>query len=512
MRPKSRESIDFLLLDKDQKPLVVVEAKKESINPLSAKEQARNYAHGKDTRFVILSNGNIHYFWDTEYGNPEEISRFPTQESISQYKKYEPNPEKFTQTEIDENYVLATQKPTYANDPEFINKATRGEYLKSNNFAQLRPYQVQAVQTLQETAGNGATRFLFEMATGTGKTLVAAALIKLFLKSGNARRVLFLVDRLELERQAQNAFQEYLGRDYPSVIYKEHRDSWRNARIVVSTIQTFLSGDRYRKEFSPTDFEFVISDEAHRSIGGNSRAVFEYFVGYKLGLTATPKNYLRGFDADDPRTQREYERRLLRDTYKTFGCEPGQPTFSYDLEQGADEGYLIKPTVADARTDITTQLLSDRGYAVYTTTESGEKVYGRRDYERTVFNEATNFAMCKILLDKGLYDPVAKELGENLFGKTIAFAVSQDHAARLTQILNELASEKWPDTYGKSNFSRGQSNFAKQVTSQVATAQQMTLNFANNRGEQVSSPDWLRFQRNTCMRYRRYDDDWLRLS
>ena len=483
-------AIDFLLLDKDQKPLVVVEAKKESINPLSAKEQARNYASNKDARFIILSNGNLHYLWDTKHGNPKEISRFPTQESISQYKKYEPNPEKFTQTEVDENYVVATQRPTYAADPEFRNEATRDEYLKSNNFAQLRPYQVQAVKTLQAAAGNGATRFLFEMATGTGKTLVAAAIIKLFLKSGNARRILFLVDRLELERQAQNAFEDYLGKDYRSVIYKQNRDSWGSARIVVSTIQTFLSGDRYRKEFSPTDFEFVISDEAHRSIGGNSRAVFEYFVGYKLGLTATPKNYLRGFDADDPRSQREYERRLLRDTYKTFGCEPGQPTFSYSLKQGANAGYLIKPTVSDARTDITTQLLSDEGYAVYTTTENGEKVYGRRDYERTVFNRETNVAMCKTLLDNGLYDPVAKELGVELLGKTLVFAVSQDHAARLTQILNELAWEKWPKTYGKSNFSHSQSNFAKQVSSQVGGAQQMTINFANNNLEgQVEEPN-----------------------
>ena len=214
------------------------------------------------------------------------------------------------------------------------------------------------------------------MATGTGKTLVAAAAIKLFLESGNARRVLFLVDRLELQDQTQKAFKDSLGKDYISFIYNDDRKSWANADIVVSTIQTFLSGDRYKKEFSPTDFELVISDEAHRSIGGNSRAVFEYFIGYKLGLTATPKNYLHGFDPSGSNTQREYERRILRDTYRTFGCEPGQPTFSYDLEQGANEGYLIKPTVVDARTKITTQLLSNEGYAVYKETEERRNLRG----------------------------------------------------------------------------------------------------------------------------------------
>ena len=81
-----RGAIDFLLLDKDGRALVVVEAKKEAIDPLSAKEQARNYARNTNARFVILSNGNIHYFWDTKHGNPEVISRFPTQDSITQFE------------------------------------------------------------------------------------------------------------------------------------------------------------------------------------------------------------------------------------------------------------------------------------------------------------------------------------------------------------------------------------------------------------------------------------------
>jgi len=472
-----RGAIDFLLLDKDGRALVVVEAKKGSIDPLSAKEQARNYARNADARFVILSNGNIHYLWDTKHGNPDTISRFPTQDSITQYEKYTPNPEELAQTPIDENYVISTQMPSFANDPAFQEKSTRAEFLKNNNLKQLRPYQVQAIKALQESAQNGNQRFLFEMATGTGKTLISAAVIKLFLKSGNARRILFLVDRLELEDQAQKAFDKLLGKDFRSVIYKENRDSWANASIVVSTIQSFLAGDRYKKEFSPTDFELVISDEAHRSIGGNSRVVFEYFVGYKLGLTATPKNYLHGFDAEGTDSQREYERRLLIDTYKTFGCEPSNPTFSYDLEKGANEGYLIKPTLVDARTEITTELLSDEGYAVHTLTESGETIdetFNERHFERKIFNEETNIAMCKALIDNGLYDPVAKMLGIELFGKTIVFAVSQKHASRLTNILNKIAFKKWPEQYSKSNF-------AMQVSSQVQSPQQMTINFANNR-------------------------------
>ncbi|HVY72658.1 MAG TPA: DEAD/DEAH box helicase family protein [Candidatus Paceibacterota bacterium] len=474
---KRKGAIDFLLLDTDRRPLVVVEAKRESIDPLSAKEQARTYARNVDARFVILSNGNIHYFWDTKFGNPETISRFPTQDSITQFRTYIPNPAELADTVVDENYIVASQMPGYADDPSFKEEEGRDQFLRDHNLKQMRPYQVQAIHALQSSAREGKTRFLFEMATGTGKTLTSAGLIKLFLKSGNARRVLFLVDRLELEEQSYKAFRDYLGKDYQVVIYKDNREAVHSAQVVISTIQTFLSGDRYRKEFSPTDFELVISDEAHRSIGGNSRAVFEYFVGYKLGLTATPKDYLRGFEHEGVDTQREFERRQLFDTYKTFGCEPGQPTFRYDLVAGVGDEYLVNPTLVDARTAITTQLLSEQGLAIHKVTDDGEtidEVFSNRHYEKAFFNDETNIAMCKALLDHGVLDPIAKANGVELFGKTIVFCVSQKHAAKITNILNRLALERWPQEYG-------QSDFAIQITSQVANAQQMTINFANNR-------------------------------
>jgi type I restriction enzyme R subunit len=82
--------------------------------------------------------------------------------------------------------------------------------------------------------------------------------------------------------------------------------------------------------------------------------------------------------------------------------------------------------------------------------------------------------MCKALIEHGLFDPAANELGVRLFGKTLVFAVSQKHAARLTNILNEIALQKWPDVYG-------QSDFAIQISSDVTDAQQMTINFANNK-------------------------------
>jgi type I restriction enzyme R subunit len=77
--------IDYLLLDDNQKPIAVLEAKRESIPPLSAKEQARNYANGMHVRYVILSNGNVHFLWDMYEGSPEPIVKLPTLKSQNTY-------------------------------------------------------------------------------------------------------------------------------------------------------------------------------------------------------------------------------------------------------------------------------------------------------------------------------------------------------------------------------------------------------------------------------------------
>ncbi|EWS65242.1 Type-1 restriction enzyme R protein [Hydrogenophaga sp. T4] len=356
----SKGFIDFLLLDEQAFPLVVLEAKAESKNPLIGKEQARKYAKSQNCRFVILSNGNLHYLWDLRQGNPQLITAFPAPDAIKGYTRFQPEPERLIAEDVALDYIARTQMPAYDAEAGWKDEAQRPDFVQKQRLRFMRAYQQRAAQAIQLAVKSGASRFLFEMATGTGKTLTAAAVIKLFLRTGNARRVLFLVDRLELEDQANKAFVFLLKNDYKSTIYKENRDDWRKAEIVVTTVQSLLYGNKY-KQFAPTDFDLVISDEAHRSIGGNARAVFEYFVGYKLGLTATPKDYIKQFNPGKPTTKdpREAERRLLLDTYRTFGCESGEPTFRYSLLDGVREGFLINPLVVDARTEVTTQLLSD---------------------------------------------------------------------------------------------------------------------------------------------------------
>ncbi len=467
-----RGFVDFLLLDTKGFPLIVLEAKAEDKNPLVAKEQARKYAKSQNCRFVILSNGNLHYFWDLERGNPYVITSFPTPDSVIGYQKVTPNPERLIADQVGKDYIVLTQRPNYQSEAGWRNEAERPSYIQANKLRFLRPYQLKAIHSLQAAVGEGKDRFLFEMATGTGKTLTAAAVIKLFLRSGNASRVLFLVDRLELEDQAWKAFVALLSADCRAIIYKENRDDWRRAEIVVTTVQSLLFNNKYQKLFSPTDFDLVISDEAHRSIGGNARAVFDYFIGYKLGLTATPRDYLRRFDSAKPGTRdpREAERRLLLDTYRTFGCENSQPTYRYSLLDGVKEGYLINPTVVDARTEITTELLSEEGFVVSFTDDTGEdqqQTFKQREFEKRFFANATNQLFCKTFIENALRDPVSGEIG-----KSIIFAVSQNHAAKLAQVLNQMADRMFPGKY--------QSDFAVQVTSQIPDAQQFTINFSNN--------------------------------
>ena len=468
----ARGYADFLLLDSHGFPIIVLEAKAEDKHPLTGKEQARKYARSQDCRCVILSNGNLHYFWDLERGNPHTIPSFPTPDSVVSYRQVTPNPQGLVGEPVGNDYIVLTQRPNYAAEAGWKNTDERPGYIQASKLRFLRPYQLQAIHALQREAQKENDRFLFEMATGTGKTLTAGAIIKLFLRTGNAHRVLFLVDRLELEEQARKTFTALLSADFKTVIYKENRAGWQSAEIVVSTVQSLLFNNKYQRLFSPTDFDLVISDEAHRSISGNARAVFDYFVGYKLGLTATPRDYLKGINqtAALVRDPRETERRLLLDTYRTFGCESGQPTFRYSLLDGVQDGVLINPTVVDVRTEVTTQLLSEQGFVVSFNDDTGEdqqETYKQREFEQRFFSAATNALFCKTFLENALHDPISGEIG-----KSIIFAVSQNHAARLTQTLNQIADRLFPGKY--------RSDFAVQVTSQIADTQQFTVNFANN--------------------------------
>ena len=461
---------DYVLLDSKGFPLCAIEAKRSAKSPLAGKEQARGYADSLKCRFILLSNSIQHYLWDLDRGSPFVIEQFPSQAQL-EMRKNEFNPPIDEYEEIENDYVTLTQFPKYKQHPDYLNEENKENFINKNKLKFLRDYQLNAVHAVQKEIKEGKDRFLLEMATGTGKTLTSTAIMKMFLRLHKVKRVLFLVDRIELENQAKTEFNEILSNDFQTVIWKENTSDWRKAEIVVSTVQSFVTKNKYKKIFNHNDFDLVISDEAHRSLGARSRRVFEYFNGFKLGLTATPKNFLRSVDIDKlgEKDPRQLEKRFMLDTYTTFGCESGEPTFRYSLEDGVKDGYLINPRVLDARTEITTNLLSKEGYFFEGEDEEGKDIsetFTKKDFEKKFFSKKTNIIFCETFLKNAKRDPYTGEIG-----KTLIFCVSQSHATKIAQILNVLVDKMFPNQY--------RSDFAVQVTSEIENAQTMTINFTD---------------------------------
>ncbi len=461
---------DYVLLDSKGFPLCAIEAKRSAKSPLVGKEKARGYADSLKCRFILLSNSITHYLWDLDQGSPFVIEQFPSQAQL-EMRKNEFNPPIDEHEEIENDYVTLTQFLKYKQHPDYLDEENKEDFINKNKLKFLRDYQLNAVHAVQKGIKEGKDRFLLEMATGTGKTLTSTAIMKMFLRLYKVKRVLFLVDRIELENQAKTEFNEILSNDYQTVIWKENTSDWRKAEIVVSTVQSFVTKNKYKKIFNHNDFDLVISDEAHRSLGARSRRVFEYFNGFKLGLTATPKNFLRSVDIDKlgEKDPRQLEKRFMLDTYTTFGCESGEPTFRYSLEDGVKDGYLINPRVLDARTEITTDLLSKEGYFFEGEDEEGKDIsetFTKKDFEKKFFSKKTNIIFCETFLKNAKRDPYTGEIG-----KTLIFCVSQSHATKIAQILNVLADKMFPNQY--------RSDFAVQVTSEIEDAQTMTINFTD---------------------------------
>ena len=228
-----------------------------------------------------------------------------------------------------------------------------------------------------------------------------------------------LVDRIELADQANQNISSYL-KEYNIGIFKENKEQALQNQVVIATIQSLSYNQNYLKFFSQFDFDLLISDEAHRSIYGNNRAIFEYFEAAKVGLTATPKDYLKGIDEKklvdtDPR---KLEKRILQDTYKTFGCESGEPTFRFDLKEAVSHKppYLVNPVIFDKRTEKTDQMLSEQGwtdaFVDEITGQQIEETFKIRQLERKVFSESLNRLLVEEFLNTAKKDPVTKEVGK----------------------------------------------------------------------------------------------------
>ncbi|MBT2721460.1 DEAD/DEAH box helicase family protein [Bacillus sp. ISL-46] len=383
---------DYVLWDDNGKPLAVIEAKRTTKSPATGKKQAELYAdllekHYTQRPIIFYTNGYETWLWDDVMYPPRVVQGFYTKDQLR---------------------LMIERRSTRKNiTKQTINKDTAGRY-----------YQVEAIRRTAETFENKKRHALLIMATGTGKTRTAVALVELLMKAGWVKNVLFLADRKELVRQAKNAFSKYLPNTSVINLLEEKEDD--TSRIIVSTYPTMMNLiDQTKKEskrFSVGHFDLLIVDESHRSIYKKYGAIFEYFDSLMIGLTATPKT-----DID-------------KNTYTIFELEDNVPTFAYDYQQAVDDKYLvpaqpIKIKMKIPRSGVKYSQLSDEEKEAYDE-EFTDAVTGEKPEEISssaintwLFNNDTVDKALKIMMEKGI-----KVKGGDELGKTIIFAKNHNHA------------------------------------------------------------------------------------
>ena len=245
---------DYVLCNRAGRPMAVVEAKRASVQPLIAQDQGIHYATLLDVPFVFLSNGEEVRFLDRDRdAHARGIATF------------------YSQEDLERRIAARSVRRPLADVPIDRKIVDRG-------------YQIDCIEALSAQVAQGRRKLLVEMATGTGKTRTAAAFVKRLFEAGAVTRVLFLVDRIALAAQAEDAFTDHL-RDYPCHVLRPGRGFDRAKRITIATLQTMIA--EYHA-LSSGYFDLVITDECHRSIYGRWSGVLRHFDGIQLGLTATP--------------------------------------------------------------------------------------------------------------------------------------------------------------------------------------------------------------------------------
>lgn len=412
---------DYVLCDRNGRSLAVIEAKRYSVNPADAAEQAKGYAKHLDVPYIFLTNGAEVLFWEWQReAYPHPVKTF------------------FKQDDLERRFASLQLRRDVVNVPIDLRIAGRD-------------YQQACIQTVCKEIKNGRRKLLIEMATGTGKTRTAAALIKRLFEANAVTRVLFLVDRIPLAKQTEDAFAEHLP-DYPAYVLRAGRRFQDEKRITITTLQSMVN---LYGEYSSGYFDLIVSDECHRSIYGKWSGVLKYFDGVQIGLTATPcVANLDEVEGD------EEDKLFVRDTLRFF--EVDKPTFSYKLKDAIRDGVLAPYQVYQAKT-------------VKTAAEGGFEVRkSELDWSAMDAETKAEFELLFADTDPIVIDPSAlerrftipernraivrefRQVLENgytdrkgvlrmpLIGKTIVFAVNKKHAETLAQLFDAEFADKKP--------------------------------------------------------------------
>lgn len=411
---------DYVLCDRQGRPMAALEAKRSGIDPITAQDQGLHYAEQLNVPFVFLSNGEEVRFLDRDSdAHSRQIAGFYSQDDLERRIAARRISRDLSKVIIDQKIVS-------------------------------RDFQLECIKALSTEVSLGRRKLLVEMATGTGKTRTAAAFIKRLFEAGIVTRVLFLVDRIALARQAEDAFTDHL-RDYPSQVLRTSRNFDRAKRITIATLQTMIT--EYR-ELSPGYFDLVITDECHRSIYGKWSGALRHFDAIQLGLTATPC-VVDSDEMPDPE-----DGLFVRDTLRFF--ELAEPTYRYTLSQAIREGHLVPYRIYRAMT-------------VKTAEENGFEI-GRGELDWSAMEEQTRteFEELFTISDQIKVDPRALErrftipernramvrefrdahekgfMGRDgiqrwpAWGKAIVFAVTKRHAETLAEMFDAHFADKKP--------------------------------------------------------------------
>jgi type I restriction enzyme R subunit len=389
--------IDYVLMGRDGIPVAVIEAKKTSESAEKGKTQAELYANGLEKMtgrrpFIFYTNGHDIYFWDDTQYPPRRVWGYFDTDKLE--------------------YMLFQR----------IQKKPLSQIELNTNIAG-REYQLECIRRVYEDFESSRRKALVVMATGTGKTRVATSLIDGIMRANWGKRVLFLVDRLELQRQAQDAFKDFLPNETTVVVSSATRNE-RDARIYLATYNAMMNA---YGGFNVGFFDLIIADESHRSIYKFYREIFQYFDAFQVGLTATPVDF------------------VSRNTYKFFERETQDPTFYFSLDEAISHQppYLVNYQVNNDSTEflikgIKYDALSEeqRSQLEEQDEEPQSFNYEREQVDRQVMNRETNKKILQNLMNLGI-----RNADGTRPGKTIIFARNHTHALLLEELFNELYSQ-----------------------------------------------------------------------
>jgi type I restriction enzyme R subunit len=394
---KTVKSADIVLYHKPNMPLAVIEAKANKHEIGKGMQQGLDYARLLEVPFIFASNGDGFIFHDktnpTQLETRIELSDFPTPAQLWQkycaYRGFK-----------DAQLPLITQ-----------------DYHDDGSGKAPRYYQLQAINKTIEAVSQGKNRMLLVMATGTGKTYTAFQIIWRLWKSRQKKRILFLADRNILVDQTRiNDFQPF-GQAMTKVTGRKVDPAYE---IHLALYQALTGPEEHQKAFKQVDkdfFDLIIIDECHRGSAADDsawREILEYFnSATQVGLTATPKE-------TDEVSNIDYF---------------GEPTYTYSLKEGIEDGFLAPYKVVRVDLDIDAQgwrpekdQTDDNGELI------DDRIYNIKDFDRTiVIKNRTELVAQTISSYLQRTDPMAK---------TIIFCNDIDHADRMRRALVNLNPEQ----------------------------------------------------------------------